>query len=152
MKNALFIFLLIMPVISSAQDTLQSVLGSAGGDYSNSQLSVSWTVGEVMTETLKTDSHMLTQGFHQGNLVVSRIKQDLSVEFQIKTYPNPVKDLLIIESENPGFEYQIVNIHGSVISNGIIRSSSEEIDFNGFPPGTYFLKVEKQNSHKIIKN
>ncbi len=152
MKNAFFFLLLLIPVMSGAQDMSQSVLGSAGGDYISDQLSVTWTIGEVVTETFESDNYTLNQGFHQGNLVVTRIEEDQSLDFQIKTYPNPVKDILIIETENPGFEYQIVNIQGSVVSNGNVYSSSSEIDFTSFPAGSYFLQVEKQHSYKIIKN
>jgi len=152
MKCLYFILLLSIPAVTVAQDTMQSVIGSAGGDFKNETASVSWTIGEVVTETLTTDSYILAQGFHQGNLVVNRIQKELPVNFQIKTYPNPVKDILIIESEDPGFEYQLINVHGRVISNGFIHSSSEEIDFTNLPPGTYFLQVEKHKTHKIIKH
>lgn len=151
MKNTIFILFLLIPVISGAQNTPQSVLGTAGGDYSNNQLSVSWMIGEVMTETYDSDKHILTQGFHQGDLVVSRIAKKLSADFQIKTYPNPVKDILIIETNDTGIEYQVVNINGSIISNGTIHTSTEEIDFTSSPSGTYFLRFENQYSYKIIK-
>lgn len=152
MRKTLFILILLIPVISGAQDTLHSVLASAGGEYSGEQYSVSWTLGEVITETFETNSFTLNQGFHQGNLFVTRIREDLFPDFQLKTYPNPVVDILRIESEELGLEYQIVNISGTVVSNGIIQSSSEEIDFTAYPAGSYVLQIEKQHSYKIIKN
>jgi len=152
MRCLYFMLLLSFSALSFAQDIKQDVIGTAGGHFQNETASVSWTIGEVVTETLTTENYVLAQGFHQGNLVVNRIQKELPVNFQIKTYPNPVKDILIIESEDPGFEYQLINVQGKVISNGFIHSFSEEIDFTNLPSGTYFLKVEKYDTHKIIKH
>lgn len=152
MKYRYFLLLLSFPALSFAQDIKQNVIGTAGDDFNNDKVSVSWTIGEVVSENLSTESYDLTQGFHQGNLVVNRINEEFPIIFQIKAYPNPVKDILIIESEDPGFEYQLINVQGKVISNGFIHSFSEEIDFTNLPSGTYFLQVEKYDTHKIIKH
>ena len=152
MRSLYFILLLCIPVLSIAQDAMQSVIGTAGGDFQNEAASVSWTIGEVVTETLTTDSYVLSQGFHQGNMEVNRINDEFPMEFMIKAYPNPVQDILIIESQESGLEYQLINVHGKVISNGFLHSSSEKIDFTSLPSGSYFLHVKKHKTHKIIKH
>jgi len=150
--KTILIFLLVIPSIAFAQDTLQTVVSSSGGDHKNEKLSISWTVGEVVTETLTSTTHSLSQGFQQGNLVVTRILENLPVDFQIKAYPNPVSDILIIESKESGFEFQLINNEGKVLRNGIIHSNLDEIDFSEYPPGIYYLQIEKHKTHKIIKN
>jgi len=153
MKYFLYIpFLLLIPLLSNGQDTLQTVVGSSGGDYENEKISLSWTIGEVVTETRESSNYILSQGFHQGNLEVTRIEEILPAEFQIKAYPNPVSDILIIESQKAGFEFQLINNKGQVLKNGIIHSTQDEIDFTELPPGNYYLQVEKHKTHKIIKH
>ena len=152
MRYRYFLLLLSFPALSFAQDIKQNVIGSAGDDFKNNKVSVSWTIGEAITETLITESYVLSQGFHQGNLTVIGVDNDFPAEFQIKAYPNPVKDLLIIETQEPGLKYQLIDVHGRVISNGFLHSSSEEIDCTTFPSGTYFLQVKKHKTYKIIKH
>ena len=152
MKRLTVFFVCFLPAALIAQEMNQSVLGSAGDDYQNEEVQISWTIGEVATETPSSENYILSQGFHQGSLVVTRIQEDLTLEFQIKAYPNPVMDILIIESSEPGFEYQLIDANGRVMRNGIINDSSEEIDFSSFSPGTYFLQTGKEKTHTIIKN
>jgi len=150
--KAIFVFLLFIPSVAFAQDTLQTVIGTSGGDNSNEKLSISWTIGEVATETLTSKTHSLSQGFQQGNLFATQIEKILPVGFQIKAYPNPVSDILIIESKDVVFEFQLINNEGKILRNGIIHSNRDEIDFSEYPPGVYYLQVEKHKTHKIIKN
>jgi hypothetical protein len=152
MKRLIFFLVCTLPAALIAQETTQSVIGSAGDDYQSDKVQISWTIGEVATETLSSENYILSQGFHQGNLKVNTLMKDLPADFQIKAYPNPVKDILIIESLEPGFEYQLMDANGRVIRNGIINANSEEIDFSSLSPGTYFLQTGKKRTHKIIKN
>jgi len=43
------------------------------------------------------------------------------------------------------------DVSGNVLENGTIHSLSFELDFTGFPSGIYFLWVEENQTHKIIK-
>jgi len=148
----IFFLLLFLPVVSSAQDTLQYVIGNAGEDFQSENIQVSWTIGEVATETLVTSTHTITQGFHQGNFLVDRINEDLAKDFSIKVYPNPVNDLLLIETDAQNKEFRVVDIDGRIRLNGIILSELQQVDLTGLPAGTYFFQVEKHKTHKIIKH
>jgi len=152
MKQLYTLLLIAFPVVCSAQEITQSVVSTAGGNVQNDTYTNSWTIGEVITETFSMESYTLSQGFQQGNLVVNWIGENVPPEFQIKAYPNPVKDVIIVELQNQGLGYQLINIKGRVIQNGIFFSIQDQIDFTDIPSGTYFLKVKDYKTHKIVKH
>ena len=61
---------LILSFFLIRQINAQEVVSAGGGDFTNSSLSVSWTIGEPITETYSVGSNILTQGFHQSKLSV----------------------------------------------------------------------------------
>ena len=149
MKPTIFILLLMASLFSFGQSIDREVVSVAGDDYKSSDASLSWTLGDVATESI-TNNHTLNQGFHQGNMYISSIENGMGLDVVIKAYPNPVMDILIIETEVQD-KYQIIDIQGEVLKNGIITSKKEEIDFTDLPTGIYFLQVDQKKTHKIIK-
>jgi len=81
----------------------------------------------------------------------------------IKVYPNPVKEILIIEIETPSNIYDNVNIEiydylGRRVESDLITRSGNEskaiISMKGFTPGCYFAKCYNENfeqNFKVIK-
>jgi len=143
--------LLLLPVASLAQDSVQYVVSNAGSDFQSASTQVSWTIGEVATETLVSSNYIVSQGFHQGNLLVDRIDEDVPLDFSIRVYPNPVQDILHVETEDIDMEYRIIDVDSRVRISGTIISELQQIDLTVLPAGTYFLQVEKHKTHKIIK-
>ena len=56
---------------------------------------------------------------------------------KLKAYPNPVSDVLTIETTEIS-DYQIFNLLGQQVFNG---KATQRIDVSALPQGTYFLKV-----------
>lgn len=56
---------------------------------------------------------------------------------KLKAYPNPVSDVLTIETTEIS-DYQIYNLLGQQVLNG---KATQRIDVSALPQGTYFLKV-----------
>lgn len=66
MKNVpLFLLTLLLPGYILAQSVSPQVVSSAGDYYDNGNISLSWTLGEIATETFSNGNIMLTQGFQQ---------------------------------------------------------------------------------------
>jgi hypothetical protein len=151
MKTIIFPLFLVVSVISFGQNIDRDVVSAAGDNYATSTASLSWTLGEVATESFANTTNNLNQGFHPGNLFVTSIDEELDLDLIIKAYPNPVVDILIVETQDQDRIYQIIDLHGEVIKNGIITSEKEEIDFTGLPSGVYFLSISGNKTHKIIK-
>ena len=76
----------------------QDIIASSACYFKTSFLSVSWTIGEIATETFANEDIILTQGFNQANITITDITEDLFTDINIIVYPNPVKDVFTIET------------------------------------------------------
>jgi len=68
--NTIIIMLMLIGNKSNGQTVSPSVLPSAGGYYEAGNASLSWTIGEAVTNTLQTGSNVLSQGFQQPEVQV----------------------------------------------------------------------------------
>jgi hypothetical protein len=127
------------------------VVSAAGDEFTAANGSLSWTLGGTVIETFTAGDYVLTQGFQQGNLTVTSITDPMQTGFNVNVYPNPVQNRLTIEADVHGSEYCIDNMQGKVIKTGKITETALQIDFSDLSNGTYLLKVNGQNTHKIIK-
>ena len=90
-------FYIILCLLFSMKVTAQQVIANAGEFWNNSEGSLSWTIGEVVTETVTTASYQLTQGFQQiqeGYLVLS----DNLFLNDITIFPNPFSSEVKIQT------------------------------------------------------
>lgn len=109
------------------QNMAQQVIATAGGEYQGNNLSLSYTIGEPVTETLSAGNVVLTQGFQQPyNFYLQQILNIPAGWSGVSTYIDPlnksvdglfspaVNDLIILASMN-GFYYpaQSVNTLGN---------------------------------------
>ena len=60
-------------------------------------------------------------------------------------------DMLIVETQKQDLAYRLVDVNGHVLEDGTINSTSFVLDFSSLPSGIYFLWVEENQTHKIIK-
>ena len=70
-------------------------------------------------------------------------------------YPNPVKDILKMNANEPINRISIYSILGREIKTIKQSNINAEIDFSGFPSGTYFVRAVvggSSGAFKIIKN
>lgn len=108
--------------------------------------SISVVVGQLANSTLKS-TNIMTQGFLQpysSNPISLPINKDISIEI----YPNPVIDVLNINSQK-GVNYSIYNINGVLIASGN-TSTTTIVDMSNQTSGTYIILVEGV-AYKIIK-
>lgn len=66
---------------------------------------------------------------------------------ELRMWPNPVTDRLLLEYEGSDKNWQIVHLHGLPVGNGFGR----EVDVRHLMPGMYFLQVDGQ-IQRFIKN
>ena len=129
MKKLLLI-LLCFPMIGFGQVTTPSVVSSSGDSYSNGNIIMDYTLGEIVIETFSNNANILTQGFHQGVLNVTTAV--INLDIKTKIYPNPTTNLLIIELEkNVNAELLVYDINGKiVIKDKLNDERQKQLDFS----------------------
>lgn len=127
------------------------LIGSSGNYYENSGVSLSWSLGETVTETVSDGSNFLNQGFQQEIISVSTLIKKSADQKPIVVYPNPVHNTLVIESEETNINYQLMDLNGKIVFDGKIVSEFEKINFTKLPNGAYILKINNKETHKIFK-
>src|SRR6478736_1254128 len=75
-----------------AQSISPDVVASAGDYFLSASGSVSWTIGEPVTDTYTASSNILTKGFQQPVTIDLASVEENSGAGLFAAYPNPVED------------------------------------------------------------
>jgi hypothetical protein len=126
----------------------QSLLSTAGGFYQNSEINVSWSLGETVTDTFGTGTYTLTQGFQQGKLEPVGITGPKNpFPAVIEVFPNPTNGLVYVmlkigQTPQPDLpdHFTLFNIQGKQLAEGPIREGQSVLDLNGFSGAVYYLR------------
>jgi len=159
MKRLLFFAALIFVSLTmNAQTASPSVVASSGGNAQGEGFSISWTLGEMAIETFQNDNLILTQGFHQTDIIVTSIYEAKSFDLLVNAFPNPVKDQLSVTVQDGAAEnirFGLVDLQGTMLLEGKLVGSETQIDLATFRSGVYFLtltvKGEKVKTFRIVK-
>ncbi|NND05984.1 MAG: T9SS type A sorting domain-containing protein [Saprospiraceae bacterium] len=118
---------------------IQDIIAGSGDHFANEQISLSWTLGEPVSETIGSSSIFLTQGFLQSRLLVTSIKSPIPVS--VKVYPNPTSDQ--VQIEHPSLSSYLVRLstyQGQTLRQEIMVEDSK-LDVTDLVAGMYFLSV-----------
>jgi len=83
-----------------------------------------------------------------GSTLVSTGDLD-KLESNISVYPNPVSDMLLIDSESPVQAYQVSTILGQTVLMG--QANNNNIDVSSLVAGTYLITVQVEEGQKTMK-
>jgi len=146
-KSLLFSFIVGLSISCFSQYQVHQLISSNGGFYESTDFSISWSVGEIVTETLSSSNHIITQGFHQSFIEPVGI-DDKSTEYDsyIMIFPNPAYSFLKIrittkDNESYPSHYQLYNSSGQRITLSEITIPETIIDVQSYMSGIYFLKL-----------
>jgi len=136
----------------------QEVISPGSKTQTTAGHELSWTVGEAVTTTISDGTNTLTQGFHQSKLIVTAIDELLVSDLELKVYPNPTSEFVIISSNKlyDKSSYSLFNLSGKLLENKIISASETRVNLKNYASGTYLLKLQyKPNqslqTFKIVK-
>ena len=154
MKKPLLI-LFCLPMIGFGQVTTPSVVSSSGDSYSNGNIIMDYTLGEIVIETFSNNANILTQGFYQGVLNVTTSVENFDIKTKI--YPNPTTNFIIIELEkNVNAELLVYDINGKiVIKDKLNDEQQKQLDFSFLNQGNYLLHIniaDKKSVYQINKS
>ena len=136
MKKLLLI-LLCLPMIGFGQMATPSVVSNAGQTFSNGNIIIDFTIGEVVIETFQPTItplplvyNILTQGFHQDKLNIQTIVENIKIK--TKVYPNPTSNILVVELEkNITADLLVYDINGKIVlSDNLLDQNQKQLDFS----------------------
>jgi hypothetical protein len=133
--------LLLIFCFSGAFAQPHDLVSASGASFQNSSGYLSFSIGELISTTLSSSSLTLTQGFHQ-----TRLRTGVPVitqrEIQMSVFPNPVKDLLILQIDDPpGFNYMLFDVRGRLLERAEVFDERTTINFGNLEPAVYILRV-----------
>jgi hypothetical protein len=150
MKKLLLVMLVVVPSLCGFSQMVKPfVVNSAGGSAVIGGNSYDWSFAEmVMISTTSNANLIVTAGLLQPidpNVGVAELE---SSRGGVKVYPNPVDDLLNLESsfQAPGnLSYQLFDMAGKQLilesSNLQAGENLQKLSLKDFAPGNYLLKV-----------
>lgn len=154
-----FINLLLLLIFITTSAYAQEVISANGSTASTTQATVSYTIGEPVITTVSDANTTLTQGFHQSKLTITAINGLTQSNFEIKVYPNPTQDFVIVHFNklNGQPAYSLYNLNGKLLGHSNITQTDVKINMTTFAEGAYLLKLfdNKQmqlQTFKIIKH
>ncbi len=154
--NLMFAFFLCTGV--NAQSLERSVVSTSGDFFSNSTLSIEYTIGESAIGFFTNSSLSITQGFNQSQLdTQSSSVWNVIPSIDIQFYPNPANDHLTVQSSEK-LNIQVVDILGKKVSevSEILPQTPANISVSHLATGIYFLRVEDEKNRvstvKWMKN
>jgi hypothetical protein len=145
-KILLFLSCFSLWSVTYGQANDLKVVASAGTTFTAGNLSLDWTLGEVIVDTYDEPGLGLTQGFHQPAYQLVAVKSIPAELGLITVFPNPFSDVLMVKMNFAAFEkgeMELVDSKGTSIwkkpfeGNEIIENYSA----SSLPSGSYRLAV-----------
>jgi len=152
---------LLFATICTLSLNAQETVTTAGGEATGGGGSSSYTVGQTFFTTISGSNGSVAQGVQQPYeiSVVTGIDGTESIKLNIKAFPNPTTNFLVLSVEVDEFKeftYQVFDISGKMLLKSIITENETIINLGSYPASTYLLRVMDGNKElkifKITKN
>lgn len=155
MRHFTLLAMLSMAGLSYTQDLDHFVIGTDGGYAGNNQFSLSYTIGEVVTELGRdtVNNVDLTQGFQQSYISIVSV-EDHDFDIDISIYPNPAVDQLNVRISDidKANSYSMYDMSGKLIRQESIKAKEFKIGFSSLSTGNYMLVFsDRERRLKTIK-
>lgn len=154
----LYFSTLILSFSAYSQTVDIDVFATSGADGSSATHQLSWTIGEPIIETLSGTSNIVTQGFHQTNLIVTDIIEESALNLELMIFPNPVVNQLNLNIQNPEnlpLNFVLYDELGRVLSQDRIYSNQSAISMENLSRANYLLAIysgdKRVKVFKVIK-
>lgn len=141
---------ILVQMTLSGQTVFPEVFSSFGGAARNTNVDLTFTLGEPLYETVTNNSSILTQGFNQISKVTG-VDALPTFDFVILAYPNPTASIINLKIQSDkfnGLDLSLMDVQGRVLLVKPIKTNLESINLTGFAGGIYFLKLT--NKGKLV--
>lgn len=143
MKLFFIIILASLSLKLQSQSLERSVIGTAGSSFTNTNLSLDWTVGEISTSTLSAGNSLLTQGFHQPPQSTLSVK-NTKLLTGVTCFPNPVQNDLCIKYTQliTDSKIELFDATGKLVFSENHNATQEHhLNMSFYTSGIYTLKI-----------
>lgn len=138
----------------------QSVISPQGSTFENSEISLTWTLGEPATHSMKGARNIVTEGYSQPLLRLSQLGPSQKESIIASVYPNPTFSELHVQLGAPVIteaRIELYDLQGVSLYRGLIPEGSalHIISMTRFAAGEYILQIlneEKQSSYQVVKS
>lgn len=108
----------------------------------------SYTFSNLGSTEYQNYSNLLMRG---KVTVVAKLSSEDKFVKNLNFYPNPVKNDLTISSLFKVDSYQIFNVLGTLVAQGIGGGNYTQVDMSRLNSGLYFVKVTSKNMQATLK-
>lgn len=157
-KRNVLLGLCIATCVVKAQTVTPTVYSNQGGYNVAAGGSISWTVGEPVSETYTSTANITTMGFHQPELGIATLIKEHGEGAELLIYPNPVKESLTVsfkDLENGVYKINLFDDLGKLVfkTETEIKQDSKliNLDMTLYAAGNYYLRVANANLNKTVK-
>ncbi len=146
----------IVFICSSASLLAQEIITTDGNFSSNAQGSLSWTLGEPVTETFSDGNNLLTQGFQQNYESLLSVDGPENLP-SLELFPNPFSEDLTLQYSGSDASI-LIEIYDAqsrrVLSknyplNGSMISVTLEL--SELSTGHYQVRIARENQPAIVR-
>jgi len=159
MKN-FFSFLVLM--LTMAALSAQADIVPAGGDVSNSNGSVSYTIGQVATQFSTDGTHSVLEGVQQPyEIQTVGIDDYPGITLEAVIYPNPTNDFVQLSIQGyeipaDGLTAHLYDANGKLLEAFKISDKETRFDLSRYATAIYQLRIQEGARHlktfKVVKN
>ncbi len=137
---------------AQAQTIEKFSIDSGGNSTSNGNITVLYTLGEVNLQELNAGNILLSEGFISPDFGETlNIGYEGSIDNQLLMYPNPAKDLVIIDNLPHGETHiRVFDLSGKEMFSKYINAETTTINTTNFANGVYLLRFD-HNGYIIHK-
>jgi hypothetical protein len=156
MKHLILVLTLAFSSLSFSQSISKQVIGTSGKTLTNSNLKLSYTVGEPVVGLMTAGGNQLGNGYYPAMDLQALSVEDNVLDVQLRVYPNPTsQSLYVSHPDMSSFGITIVDMNGKQLYSGTINKE-EPLDVSNYTQGMYLVTIEnkeanKKNTYKIIK-
>jgi hypothetical protein len=162
MMNKKFLTLLLATTftcLSSMELKAQESVNAGGGNVVNSDVNISYSIGQVFVAPVTYSQGSVTPGIQQPYEIslVSGLPK-VAAELKIQAYPNPAIDYLLLsfpEYRKTNYSLRLIDMAGKTLYLNEIKEEISRIEVQSLTSGLYFLQVlcreEMLKVFKVIK-
>jgi hypothetical protein len=141
-------------------DSKGYIIGNGGMVGSSTDYGITWDIdslessGAIVRLSAVNDIAYVVDGdgWIFTNNPITSAENEIKEEESLSIYPNPVTDMLRVESEDFIRSFFICNDHGQLVRfSNAINSYLLQIDVNDLITGVYLMKITNDEGSRIVK-